>query len=585
MDWTTVLQSLQSDFIKRLKSGCLLHSEIEGQYSELTIISGDRLKQLREFCWLMAEKYKRTSPVRDVFISNLKGKLGEEVVKERLADLITEVDYEKRFGGDGKIDFTLTSNPTIGLEVKSRHGIIDRIRWSVSAEEVQKNAVVVCILIQEEVNEAQPEYNLFLAGFLPTEMIKLRTGKISFGIEQLLYGGGLRSYLEKLQSPPSYNSPNYNLSRQKSSSYAYKSKPQKTSNKLLKNQGINRDLFTDDDDVFQYRDEELHMLYIKLADECLTTGNHQSAITNYSAALQIKTNDAPSYYKRGIARYRLGDLSGAIADYTQAININSHYAQAYNKSGLARYHLGDYDGAIADYTQAINNNPNYAVAYRNRAYTRYHLGDYQGAIEDYTQAIKINPDDDYPEQNLLKNPSIIESQYQLNQQINIHLYQEYLNPQNNAPINLEDYQKKPELFQGNNEMNANDADAYKNRANFRYDLGDYEGAIQDYTQAININPNDADAYYNRGNARADTGNHEGAIQDYTQSININANDAEAYYNRGNLRTELGDNQGGIEDFQKACELYRQAGKLAEHKKVRERILDLEIEASLDILNF
>ncbi|NJR74996.1 MAG: hypothetical protein HC773_17905, partial [Scytonema sp. CRU_2_7] len=109
MDWILLLRSLQSDFIKRLTSGCLLHCETEGQYSELTIISGERLKALREFCWEMAEKYKRTSPVRDVFVSNLKGKLGEEVVKERLAAFVTEVDYEKRFGiGDGKVDFTLT---------------------------------------------------------------------------------------------------------------------------------------------------------------------------------------------------------------------------------------------------------------------------------------------------------------------------------------------------------------------------------------------------------------------------------------------------------------------------------------------
>ncbi|MDP5338253.1 MAG: hypothetical protein NWQ28_06720, partial [Nodularia sp. (in: cyanobacteria)] len=200
MDWITLLRSLQSDFIQRLTSGFLLHCEIEGQYSELTVISGDRLKALREFCWLMAEKYKRTSPVRDVFINNLKGKLGEELVKERLADLITEVDYETKFGGDGNIDFTLNSDSKIGVEVKSRHGSIDKVRWSVSSQEVAKNAVVVCVLIQEEVNEAQPEYHLFLAGFLPTKMIKLRTGKISFGINQLLYGGGLWCYLEQLQS-------------------------------------------------------------------------------------------------------------------------------------------------------------------------------------------------------------------------------------------------------------------------------------------------------------------------------------------------------------------------------------------------
>ena len=211
MDWSSLLRSLQSDFIKRLADGCLLHCQSVGQYSELSIISGERLKQLREFCWMMAEKYKRVSSVRDVFVSYLKGKLGEEVVKERLADFITEVDYEKRFGGDGNVDFTLTANPLIGIEVKSRHGYFNKVRWSVSVDEVQKNAVIVCVLIQEEVNEAQSKYNMVLAGFLPTEMIKLRTGKISFGIEQLFYAGGLRAYLESLQASTSYISPQQQL--------------------------------------------------------------------------------------------------------------------------------------------------------------------------------------------------------------------------------------------------------------------------------------------------------------------------------------------------------------------------------------
>ncbi|MFB2934166.1 type II toxin-antitoxin system HicB family antitoxin [Aerosakkonemataceae cyanobacterium BLCC-F154] len=35
---------------QELKSGHLLHSGSEGQHSELTVISGDRLDQLRDFC-------------------------------------------------------------------------------------------------------------------------------------------------------------------------------------------------------------------------------------------------------------------------------------------------------------------------------------------------------------------------------------------------------------------------------------------------------------------------------------------------------------------------------------------------------
>lgn len=199
MDRTTPLRSQQTDFIQRLKSSCLLHCETQGQHSELTVISGERLKQLRDFCWRMAEKYKRTSPVRDVFINNLRGKLGEEVVKARLSNFVTEVDYEQRLGGDGKVDFTLTSDPSFGIQVKACHGGISTIQWSISQEEVEKNAALICILIQEEVYEAQTEYNLVTAGFLPTNMIEVTNAKASFKIDELLYSGGLRSYMELLQ--------------------------------------------------------------------------------------------------------------------------------------------------------------------------------------------------------------------------------------------------------------------------------------------------------------------------------------------------------------------------------------------------
>ncbi len=511
MDWITLLRSLQSDFIKRLTSGSLLHCETEGQYSELTIISGERLRALREFCWLMAEKYKRVLPVRDVFISYLKGKLGEEVVKERLADFITEVDYEKRFGGDGNIDFTLTSDPSIGIEVKSRHGRIDRVRWSISSEEVEKNAVVVCILIQEDVSEAQSEYHLFLAGFLPTQMIKLKTGKISFGIEQLLYGGGLWCYLEQLQS--SVN----NSSRQQPPIYKYLPKPE-TLSKPINNHLLKSSFQPQLENYLQSRDEDLNVIYIKMGDKFFEKGEYTSAITNYNQALQVNHGDIDLYYKRGLAHYQTGDYEAAIADYSQAIQINIHDAKSYNKRGLALYQLGRLEEAINDYTQAIRINPNVAVAYKNRAEARSHVGDNQGAIEDYTQAIKINP---------------------------------------------------------------NYADAYKNRGIARYLLG----SQPTFPQAIKINPQDAIAYKKRGNARSDLGDFEGAIEDYTQAIQIHPNYADAYYNRGNIRLEIADKQGAIEDFQKAADIYRKEGKLEALKDTRERILDLEIEESLDILNF
>ena len=401
MDWTTPLKAQQTDFIQRLKSAKLLHCDEKGQHSELTVISDERSKPLRNFCWEMIKKYKPNDP-QNYFINNMKGKLGEEVVKSRLADFVTEVDYEKRVGGDGKVDFTLTSDSSIGIQVKARNGNFDKIQWSISREEIEKNAVLVCILIQEEVSEAQAEYNLILAGFLPTNMITSAASKALVGIDELLYAGGLRSYLESLTSSES--------------------------------------------------DE-----YIRLYHECLEKEDYQGAFDYYVAdVMLLKPNNAYAYYSRGIARAELGDTQGAIEDYTQAIKIDPNNAVAYYSRGIARSELGDKQGEIEDYTQAIKIDPNNVNAYFNRGTARYHLGDKQGAIDDYTQAIKI------PNYDIL----------------------------------------------------------YFNRGNARDDLGDKQGAIDDYTQAIKINPSDVDAYYNRGNARSDLGDKQGAIDDYTQAIKI-----------------------------------------------------------------
>ena len=592
MDWTQVLRSLQSDFIKRLKSGCLLHCQREGEYSELTIISGERLRQLRDFCWEMAEKYKRAGTVRDVFISNLKGKLGEEVVKERLADLITEVDYAKRFGGDGNVDFTLLCDPTIGVEVKSRSGTFDKVRWSLSVEEVRKNAVVVCVLIQEQVNEAQSEFNLILAGFLPTQMIKLKTGKISFGIDQLFHGSGLRCYLEEMQSARIESVPqirsqeviNRELRNQEFKNQELRNQEltnQELTNQDLRNQFTNHQVYSNR--IHQRKlvsshvgglsiesrlksRTELYSFYVKLGDKFLEKAEYDAVIENYTQALKIKPNETEIYYKRGFAKYQLGDYQGAIEDCTWVITNHPNYVKAYNHLGDARYQLGDLQGAIADYSEVIRLNPFDASAYRSRADARYNLGDKQGAIEDYVRAMEINPDRDYSYGKLTT--------------------YEKLNNENltQARSNLENQLENSQLSEKTKGINPEDVGAYKNRGNNRYDLGDYRGAIADYTQVIQVAP-DADVYIKRGDAYYDFGDKEAAIADYTEAIKINPNDAAIYYKRGNIFYGLEDKEAAITDFQKAAELYQQQGKLTEHKQAREKILDLEIEESLDILNF
>ena len=79
----------------------------------------------------------------------------------------------------------------------------------------------------------------------------------------------------------------------------------------------------------------------------------------------------------------------------------------------------------------------------------------------------------------------------------------------------------------------------------KYEAGNYQGAISNWSKAIEINPQDAIAYYNRGLAKDGLQDYHGAIVDYTKAIEINPQYAAAYSNRGVAKDDLKDYQGAI----------------------------------------
>ena len=84
--------------------------------------------------------------------------------------------------------------------------------------------------------------------------------------------------------------------------------------------------------------------------------------------------------------------------------------------------------------------------------------------------------------------------------------------------------------------------------------GDWQEAVQHFTQAIKSDPNNAIAYNNRGYCYDELGDYSKAISDYTQAIKLDPKFAMAYYNRGVLYAELKDYKNAMQDAKKACEL-------------------------------
>ena len=69
------------------------------------------------------------------------------------------------------------------------------------------------------------------------------------------------------------------------------------------------------------------------------------------------------------------------------------------------------------------------------------------------------------------------------------------------------------------------ATQYFNQGVEKYDAGNYQGAIDDWSKAIEINPQDAYAYYKRGIAKELVGDLKGACADWKEASSLGDKDA------------------------------------------------------------
>lgn len=104
-----------------------------------------------------------------------------------------------------------------------------------------------------------------------------------------------------------------------------------------------------------------------------------------------KNQEAEKFRNSGIEFSMKLQHDSAIADFTKAIELDLKYADAYSRRGAAYSNKQDNKRAIADFTKAIELNPTFYVAYLNRATSYLILEDYQLAITDFNKLIELDP--------------------------------------------------------------------------------------------------------------------------------------------------------------------------------------------------
>lgn len=280
-------------------------------------------------------------------------------------------------------------------------------------------------------------------------------------------------------------------------------------------------------------------------------GDRLGAIKDYSQLIRINPQNAEAYSNRGLMQAELGERWGAMQDYNQALQIDAKHIKTYLNRSLMRLELEDYQGAIADCDDVLNINPNLPKAYLNRGMARFEVEDYQGAISDYNHVLQINP----------------------------NIAEAYFN-RGLSQIGLENYQEALSDFNQALQLNANYTQAYLNRGYTRLQLGDNQGSIEDFDQALRLDEIAAKGFFSQivptlseelntiedenqqlaqgliiqGYRRYELGDYQAALNTYNQALEFDPNNVEAYNRRSTVLSAMGDYQGALEDIEKAKSL-------------------------------
>ncbi len=102
-------------------------------------------------------------------------------------------------------------------------------------------------------------------------------------------------------------------------------------------------------------------------------------------------------------------------------------------------------------------------------------------------------------------------------------------------------------------------DTWRRRGYTQADQGNYQKAIEFFTQAIELQPDSSEAYIGRALSYSDLDDRQAAIANYTQAIEINRDWgryslAFALNERGYLYHHLGDKETAIENYNQALEI-------------------------------
>jgi serine/threonine protein kinase/Tfp pilus assembly protein PilF len=249
--------------------------------------------------------------------------------------------------------------------------------------------------------------------------------------------------------------------------------------------------------------------------------DYDTAIREFTQAIEADPEFAEAYYLRGVAYAEDGQPAAAEADLSQAIALQPDLAEAYYERGCLYLHeLERPEEALADCTAAIELDPEFAKAYIERArYYLWYADDNERALADLDRALELAP-------NLVETWGLRGELYFWREEYDLALL---------------DLTRTVELA-------PEDTWAWEMLGLSHYSLGDYEEAIACYDEALQLEPGELDLCYHRAFASFEMGDLDAALEDFDRVLLLESEHSGAYYGRGRLHIAAGRYEEAIADL-------------------------------------
>jgi len=118
----------------------------------------------------------------------------------------------------------------------------------------------------------------------------------------------------------------------------------------------------------------------------------KDSISLWTNAINKYPNSTPVIYNhRGASFYDQGDYKNALTDYTAALNLKSDYPEALSGRGTTYFKLQHYEKALNDFNNYLSVKPNDLEILYKRVMCFVYKNDFENALVEINKMIKVDP--------------------------------------------------------------------------------------------------------------------------------------------------------------------------------------------------